>query len=347
MSNIPPITRHDSLLLAIHNVTKKTDKVFLSMVAKPILSKKFGLKSDAIRKIPKFAIVIQGPLVIEDNFTIETIKIYRQLFPDVPLILSTWKDENATVLESIRKLGVYVVLSSYPRFIGVQNINLQIVNTKKGIRFAKSLGCEYVIKTRTDERFYAPNCIDYLYQLLKIFPVAKKTRQNKRILSTSMLSFKYRLYSVSDIFMCGDINDMEAYFSPPLDTRKVIPQGKTVLTHSKERVGEMYLSTRFLKHHGHNPKWTLADSWKTYADRYVIIDHQSIDLYWMKYDSYKENRFLGYSNLRNCTILDFREWLLLYSDLKNKINIPENTLNGQFGDTVSNQKQSENLLLES
>ena len=77
------------------------------------------------------ALVMQGPILLSNDFTFETLKLYRKIFPRTRLILSTWEDENAEELIKIRELGVEVILNNKPNYSGPANINFQIVSALK------------------------------------------------------------------------------------------------------------------------------------------------------------------------------------------------------------------------
>ena len=40
------------------------------------------------------AIIMQGPIFREEHFTLETVKIYKKLFPSAKVFISTWKDQD-------------------------------------------------------------------------------------------------------------------------------------------------------------------------------------------------------------------------------------------------------------
>ena len=73
---------------------------------------------------------MQGPLMADYDFTYETLLIYLKTFlsnnANVIIILSTWENENPSLLARIKELGIEVVLSE-PVEGGVANLNKQIV----------------------------------------------------------------------------------------------------------------------------------------------------------------------------------------------------------------------------
>jgi len=81
---------------------------------------------------------------------------------------------------------------------------------------------------------------------------------------------------------------------------------------------------------GRNPDWTLKDSWQAFADNFCVVDAGSLDLYWYKYERYKEYRHLSYGAITAERELGFLDWFNLYSNLANKQRIPEEVLEGSF-----------------
>ena len=88
----------------------------------------------------KTAIIMQGPLVREDDFTLETVKIYEKLFPGTVIIVSTWEDSAEEYVKKLSELSnCIVLLNEPPKFSGILNLNMQVVSTLAGIKKAKEL----------------------------------------------------------------------------------------------------------------------------------------------------------------------------------------------------------------
>ncbi len=88
----------------------------------------------------KIAIVVQGPIIIKNDFTFETLKLYINIFPNAIVILSTWDDQSVRVISKIRDLGIRVIINKYPKYSGIGNVNYQIISTINGLVKAESLG---------------------------------------------------------------------------------------------------------------------------------------------------------------------------------------------------------------
>ena len=138
---------------------------------RPMYAKDYALVRDASTDNAHLAVVLQGPIVKEADFTLETLKFYRIIFPNTPVIVSTWDDEDAEYLDRLRKEGAEVLLNKKPTYPGPSNVNFQIISTAAGIQRAKDSGVDYVIKNRTDQRVYNPNSRKFLLNLVKAFPL--------------------------------------------------------------------------------------------------------------------------------------------------------------------------------
>ena len=161
--------------------------------------------------------------------------------------------------------------------------------------------------------------------MLDMFPLEAKTPDGAsyvpqgRVIASSLGTFSNRLYNVSDLFLFGYAKDMVQYFSCPYDERdyREIEQIKhecdetgDAFTYSKTRSGEIYFSTAYLESCGIELDWTMDHSLEMIKDRFIIIDQETIDLYWAKYGD-KEYKWRKYrDNERALTQLTFSDWLI-------------------------------------
>lgn len=319
-------------------IGKKSHR-FISTILRPVDTKIVQLHPDIFTKVPKTAVVMQGPLITEADFTFQTLKLYRQIYPKTLMVLSTWEDSNPKLLMKIRKLGVQIVLNTFPLApLSNYTINLQIISSFAGIKKAKELGAKYILKTRTDQRLYGLNIFEFCINLLNYFPVVEGYKQQKRLIVPSMYTFKYRLYSTTDMNIFGTATDMINFFSAKLDSRKINDKDyfatlTQVLEISKWRVGEMYLNTEFLQKIGRKLKWTLKDSWEVYRDHFIIVDQHIFDIFWLKYNHWQEYRHQNYAQTTNKAEFTFKDWFNLYTNFEN-IFIPEKTIKVGFNEPV-------------
>lgn len=297
-------------------VPVKFDNNFYVFKHFPVSSDNVNIYSETFQG-NNIGIVIQGPVKKEDNFTLETLKIYKKNFNNgEKLILSTWENEDKSIIDDIKNNGIYVVQSQTPVECGRGNINFQIISTQNGIKKADELGCQYILKTRTDQRMYAANISRYLINLLKLFPVNNE-KLNSRIIALSFNSFIYRFYGVSDMFQFGNIQDIKKYWNIPLDKfDPKILQNISFLEYFKKYSSETYIVTNFLRNIGKKPVFTIEDSLSIYRDIFLFIDKEQIDFYWPKYTN-KDSRWRIFEK-NIYTEISFNSWLTLYLGQCNK-----------------------------
>lgn len=287
------------------------DGDFYNLKNFPIKAKNYQLQSDAYT-IPSLCIVIQGPIVKENDFTLETCKIYKKIFNNSEtIILSTWDTEDKKYLKNFEAIGVKVLLSKAPDFAGRANLNYQILSTMKGLKEGEKLGCEYAIKTRTDQRFYSTNLSRDLFNLLKIYPPSPNYNMHSRLIALSFNSFKYRYYGISDMFLFGNTQDMLKYWNSPLDTKKY-EEYKTIKQKDlwQQYCSETYIASHFLKNIGVTPEYTLKHTWKIYKDLFIFIDKEILDMYWPKYTNLDSRWRLFRPNMLE--EMRHSDWLNLY-----------------------------------
>ena len=255
-----------------------------------ISSKKFTNKKNNF----KIAIIIQGPIIDKSNFTIETINFYLHNYPFAPIIVSTWEGDAKKIKKIFKKeinKKIYLILNKIPKYSGYKNINLQAVSTKNAINFAKKLRCKYVLKTRSDIRIYSKNFNEYLFNLIKFYKLKYKIKKQKeRIISTSF-TLRYRLYAVSDLVMFGNANDLYNYFDVLTDIKidekfyKFIKnlrfKDKNYFV-QKEFCPEVYFFSEFFKKIDKKLSWTPKDYINKLSENFIIIDNNSLSIYWKK-----------------------------------------------------------------
>lgn len=294
-----------------------------------------------------FAVVMQGPVYDDFDFTLETLKLYRRTMPSVRLVVSSWKDTEDLFVERARSIGADVVLSEKPEYSGILNVNMQLVSAHAGVQLARDAGATWILKTRTDQRFYAPNLDSFLVSMANAFPPATKSRQKFRIFGLGMGTLKFGLYHLTDQSLFGHHEDMYTYWSAPMRLDKPKADWPTdpgrrfsevpVQELFVEAAPETYLATQFLQAKGRSLDWTLADSWAVFRDCFGVVDSGTSDFFWAKnqvHSQLEDDR--RYSQVDNRETLDFREWLLLYSGAvsPDSARAYPDALDGRFYDPV-------------
>lgn len=271
----------------------------------------------------EYAIVVQGLISKRNNFTLETLLLYKRFFPKALIILSTHEGEDEYCIEQAKQAGVEVVVSGRPKELILnrlgrhKNINLQMITSMAGIRRAVEAKKKYTLKIRTDERIYNHNSLIFMSNLLKKFPITiPNCRQKGRLIAINNTTRK--LYYFPDPVAFGYTEDIALYYGAD-----IIPQDhRVVMTKYGENAiidlgsiqlplaPEHYFFTEFLKKIGYKFEGTLEDSLRALAKHTILIDGAtSLDWYFYKY-----NRFLEYRptyKQRNYMI-GFAEWFNLY-----------------------------------
>jgi hypothetical protein len=258
----------------------------------------------------EYAIVMQGPVIKKNNFTVETLKLYKKYFHNALIVLSTWEGEDESCLNQARMLKIEVLLNKKPENFGPVNINLQLTSAKSGITYADGKKKKYTLKTRTDERMYKYNFLIFLSNLLKNFPLIQPNSQQKGRL-IGAVSSKRKLYYFTDRLIFGYTEDVLLYFGANLvSDNAVIKLGDF----SVPFVAEQYLFTEFLKKINYKFEYTPEDSLRAQAKHCIVMGEATLDWYWLKYRRFLEYRVPTYRQKNY--YLGFPEWLNLYNSYK-------------------------------
>jgi len=307
-------------------------KSFVTFRSRAIFSQKIDRLS-RFETNPDTAIILQGPIMKKFSFTLESVKLYGQIFPDSPLIVSTWTTERKESIQELQKWGAQVVLTQPPVTSGIGSHNLQMFSSNAGLMFAQSLGSSFALKTRSDQRIHNPNSIKMMKRLLELFPLRETDEPQKaRIVATSFSSFAYRLFGLSDMLHFGRTDDLLQFWDGSEDIRDGFedlgtpsPSSRQVV---KQNVAETYFMTNFLKRTGWSIEWTLENYWSACADRFVIVDSGSLDLFWPKYST-QEDRWKDYRYPFTHQELDMAFWLSLIDRSTSEdqiLDLPEKNL---------------------
>lgn len=278
-----------------------------------------GIKEKRLNK--KIAIILQGQLIEKDSFTLNTVRRYMDYSDDLVVIVSTWSDESCETIAQLKSMGAIVVISIKPDMPGIGHINYQLVSMQAGIKAAQNLGCEYVCKTRTDQRIYNSTAFHFMALLLEEYP-SKTPILNGRIIAFSTeYGSLYKPYYISDFMYFGKKNDMSAFLAIPLDPRNIdFIKCKSKEASERELIPEIYIIREYIKAIGGSYDTTIRGYWEFVKDCMILVDKNQLDLYWPKYDyRYCEHIRNGSYNVANVNIkefnFDFETWLCLYKGI--------------------------------
>jgi hypothetical protein len=281
--------------------------------ARPLYAEGLGHTADMLRAHPSCALVLQGALLHTERFTLESVRMYKKMYPHVAIIVSTWEGEDTTALEHEH---VHVLKNKRPEYNGPFNTNLQLVSSRAGIEKAKDLGATYTLKSRTDQRMYNRNIFETMTNLLSHFAPSPRSNQRKRILFATGGDV-YRPYLLPDMFVFGDTDDMLEYWSAPLVQVGAPHPGNDTIFRP-----ELYLGSTYLAAKGWQLAWTTEQMWEIQRECFISIDWSDIDLYWYKYSRYQEyGERKRYRHVQTQELVGFDEWFNIMSNQENKTKV--------------------------
>jgi len=296
---------------------------YLTYHLRPKNSENFNLESTC--KInEKIAIIIQGPIQEKFLFLRNTLDIYKKIFKNSIIIISTWENENKNLINSLQDENIFILFNNEPQNQTPFNVDHQIISTNKALKFAQEKGIKYSLKTRADIRIHKNNLETFLISLIKTFPVKKNNLINSRIIVPSLITFRYRLYSLSDIVLFGETTDLLKYFKNESfrDGLKILGlDEKNLIKNFTPVVAEIFLCSRLIQNINGQVLWNLEDWWNSLKNYFCIIDNSALDLFWYKYDWDYEYRFLRTYSDKFSRAIDFQDWLSLYNNFENNWHV--------------------------
>ena len=298
---------------------------YFSYHLRPKNSKDFNLESTCTIN-EKIAIIIQGPIQERFTFLKNTLKIYKKIFKNSIIIISTWENENKDLLSSLEDQNIFIIFNKEPEK-SHNNINHQILSTNTALKFAIEKGAKYSLKTRADVRIYKNNLETYLISLIKTFPIKQNNLINSRIIVPSLNTFKFRIYSLSDIVMFGESKDLIEYFKLEFfreGLKKFNLDEKNFLKDGTPVVAEIFLCSRFINSLEGKIDWDLHNWWQSLKNYFCIVDNSSLDLFWHKYNWEYEYRYLRTYADKFARAIDFQDWLSLYQGYENNWQLASN-----------------------
>ena len=263
-------------------------------------------------------VLMQGPLIEKKNFTFESLKWYKNCNPDISIIFSTWNSQNQNTIKRLRNLGIYVIENDLPKVKGVVNINLQIISTNSGLKFAEHKNFQYVLKTRSDQRIYEYKFIfSFFLNILKVFPIDENDNLKNRLIISSLNTYKNRLYGISDMFMFGRLCDMKLFWDISLQPQISIPIEINNFYYISYGLGEGAFVMDFFSKINFKPKWTSEDSALFYSKYFYVVDKESIGHFWYKYKRHDGFNYF-YDEVKSIffTRVNFSDWFNDYSNFK-------------------------------
>ena len=172
------------------------------------------------KDIPKYnlrktGIVMQGPIRYEEDFTLKTAMLYRQIYPDIPIVITTGdKDISNKFIEQCKVNKIEVLKNKLPCISGYGHVNYQVCNTIKGINYLEGRA-RYILKTRTDQAFYYPAFLIFLQNILYTFKKSDSKMSGRLVFLGARNSYRWIPFHVSDFMAFGRFDDMKKLYDIP------------------------------------------------------------------------------------------------------------------------------------
>lgn len=242
----------------------------------------------------EFAIILQGLVEMRDEFTFETIKLYKKLFPGSIIIVSTWDYTDLSLIHKMESWGCEVVLNKDIPICGLDNVNYQICTTLAGLRRAKELGAKFALKNRSDLRIYREFAFEYLKSLVEInsLPVDNIYGLKGRIVTQAgNWGQMFNPMWLQDFLYFGYTDDLINLFDIPYDDRNIHCYRKKYFEKNRKLTGEILaawpapeinITKRFINKY-HNSELSLKEWWDFLGRYCYIVDSEDLLTLWNKY----------------------------------------------------------------
>lgn len=241
----------------------------------------------------QLAIVLQGLPETKDDFSLETVRFYKKIFPGAVIIISTWDSVEDSIIDSFRAEGCDIVINKTFSPCGYGNVNYQICTSFSGICRAKELGAEFVIKCRSDLRIYRLFSFEYLRSLQESLPVLDIGVPIKGRIIT-LPSGGGQLFNplyLQDYFYFGYTEDLVKLFDIPYDDRSISSSAKylketykpcTCAQMCDTNIPEIYIIKSFLSKYI-SVECTVQQMFDLLKALFIVVDFDDLNAYWGKY----------------------------------------------------------------
>jgi hypothetical protein len=273
-----------------------------------------------------WCLILHGKIYDEkfNDYLSTNLKDFRDLIPELKIIVATYSDEFFPQLERLTKeLDIELVVvddvgplpNPYPRSLGQQ-----IATISAGIEKARSLNFKYVAKLRVDQSIELDKFIVLAKKLFDLFPPTNE-KFSTRVWSTSYNTYTNRYLGISDMFMFGATDVMSIFWE------YISPEGivsfNADLRHKEAKenlynfsIPETWLGFRFMNSvEGQGIDDMNSYFWKNYAG---VINAEAIGFTWGKSNEWLSTNFhsinwFGSLYSQNLVELRFEDWLTKYS----------------------------------
>ena len=260
----------------------------------------------------KLSVLIQGPIIAEDDITFKSIQSVRKHFPHSKIILSTWSDHKNLFSKRFEEISNLVPLfSDDPGAYMVKpnstlNVNRVIVSSYEGL---KKINTEYTLKIRSDIFFKNNSILKIFHKFNKINLKGKFNFTQERILFSNQTFLNPNrvpiLFHLCDWLALGKTEDLLDMFDIPLmpkneftwflENKKpedLLTPGNLSRYMSEDYIGFKFCHKHFKKlSHKHYYDFSEDDylNWlEIIKANFIVIPNKMMGLYSLKYHNVKD-----------------------------------------------------------
>lgn len=250
----------------------------------------------------QFAIVLQGLIETNYDFTYQSVLYYQKLYPGVHIIISTWEYIDKRVINRFKAVGCEIVLSKEIQVCGTGNVNYQICTSLAGIKRAKELGALYVLKNRSDLRLFRFGALNFMKSLISNYPIESNNKYGLRgriVTQGGNPGQMFIPYWLQDFIYFGFTDDLLNLFDIKYSelmihsTPNYLREKYNVVTGDtlrEEQTPEIYIVKTFLEKYEKVP-YSVSHFWQLVKDVFMFVDPDTIGSFWGKYDIYNMGWF--------------------------------------------------------
>ena len=92
-------------------------------------------------------------------------------------------------------------------------MNFQVVSSMSGIEYLENQNCEYILKTRSDQRICKPHFLGFFLCLLKQFPAQNNNGMKRLVVTQGMVGgVMLKPFMITDFLYFGETAVVKAIF---------------------------------------------------------------------------------------------------------------------------------------
>lgn len=294
----------------------------------------------------KLSVLIQGPIIVENDITLKSIQSVRQHFPHAKIVLSTWSDHQNLFSKKFKEIsnliplflddpGAYMVKPN-----STLNVNRLIVSSHEGL---KKIDTEYTLKIRSDIFFKDNSILKIFHKFNRVNLKGKFNFTQERILFSNQTFLNPNrvpiLFHLCDWIALGKTKDLIDMFDIPLMPKNEFtwflenkkPEDLLTPGNLSRYMSEDYVGFKFCQKHfeklSHKDYYDFSEddyiNWlEIIKANFIVIPNKMMGLYSLKYRNvkdfhlYKSWTFYEWKRLvlsKSCFMLNLINTLKVYN----------------------------------